>query len=451
MRSIIQRVVTQIKQDVGLALDAATIEAVCHESGHAWRRRELDPTATVHGFLLQILHGNTACSHVPRLLGKQVTAKAYGLARSRLPLEVFQRLLVVICSRLGGCVTDSGLWLGHRVWVMDGTGCSMPDTPDLQKAFGQPPLQRGGCGFPVAHLMALFHVRTGMLLRVAVAPLRTADMALAHRVHGELQRGDIVLADRAFGCFAHLATLATAGVYGAFRIQQSRIVNFRQGRLYIPSGRHTQRRYPVPSTRWIRKLGPLDQVVEYTKSKKCPSWLTAEQWKCLPCTLLVRELRYSLAAAGYRSHSVTLMTTLLDVDRYPAEALAELYGQRWQVETNLRHLKITLGLDVLHTKTVEGIHKELAMFSIAYNLVRLVMLEAAERQGVPPTRISFIDALRWLRQARPYEPFPPLIVLPERPGRSEPRVRKRRPKNYPAMTKPRTTLKQVLTSKGLTS
>jgi hypothetical protein len=145
------------------------------------------------------------------------------------------------------------------------------------------------------------------------------------------------------------------------------------------------------------------------------------------------------------------MTTLLDVDRYPAEALAELYGQRWQVETNLRHLKITLGLDVLHTKTVEGIHKELAMFSIAYNLVRLVMLEAAERQGVPPTRISFIDALRWLRQARPYEPFPPLIVLPERPGRSEPRVRKRRPKNYPAMTKPRTTLKQVLTSKGLTS
>jgi len=128
---------------------------------------------------LQILHGNTACSHVPRLLGKQVTAKAYSEARSRLALEVFQQLLVIVCGRLQACVNDTGRWLGHRVWVMDGTGCSMPDTPELQKAFGQPPMQRVGCGFPVAHLLAMFHVGTGMLVRVVAAPLRTGDMALA--------------------------------------------------------------------------------------------------------------------------------------------------------------------------------------------------------------------------------------------------------------------------------
>jgi hypothetical protein len=199
----------------------------------------------------------------------------------------------------------------------------------------------------------------------------------------------------------------------------------------------------------MRKLGLDDQIVEYSRPPKCPSWLTAEQWRNFPSTLLVRELRYSLSSPGRRSQSVTLMTTLVDADHYPAAAIAELYGQRWQVETNLRHLKNTLGLDVLRTKTAIGVHKELAMFSIAYNLVRLVMLEAADNQGVPPARISFVDALRWLRHAGTHDQLPPLIVIPDRPGRSEPRVRKRRPKNYPAMTKPRARLKQMLGTKGV--
>lgn len=126
MYGIIQHAVMQIKDDVGSALDTETIETLCRTVGHVWRERELGPAATVQGFLLQVLHGNTACSDVPRLLGKQVTAKAYSLARNRLPLEVFQQLLAVICSRLEACVNDAGRWLGHRVWVMDGTGCSMP-------------------------------------------------------------------------------------------------------------------------------------------------------------------------------------------------------------------------------------------------------------------------------------------------------------------------------------
>ena len=200
------------------------------------------------------------------LLGKNVTAKAYGLARSRLPLEVFQRLLAVICGHLEACVNDTGRWRGHRVWVMDGTGCSMPDNAGLQEAFGQPPLQRPGYGFPVAHLLAFFHVGTGMLLRVAVAPLRTADMALAKYVHAELERGDILLGDRAFGSFGHLAALATAGAYGVFRIQQTRIVNFCQGRRHITSSCRERRVEKVPSTRWIK-------------------------------------LRYALVAKGYRSRS----------------------------------------------------------------------------------------------------------------------------------------------------
>lgn len=444
MRCSIQQAVTQIKRDVGRALDAGTIEQVCRAVGHVWRKRELDPAATLQGFLLQILHGNTACSHVPRLLGKEVTAKAYGLARSRLPFEVFQRLLTIICTSLGACVNDTGRWHGHRVWVIDGTGCSMPDTPALQKAFGQPPMQKTGCGFPVAHLMALFHVGTGMLIRVAVAPLRTGDMMLAQHVHGAVRRGDIMLGDRAFGSFGHLAALSAVGAFGVFRIQQTRIVSFRQGRVYLPSGRRQRPPWKLPSTRWIRRLGKHDQIVEYTKTKACPNWLNPDEWSRVPDTLIVRELRYSVSTRGRRTRSVTIMTTLLDAERYPAQEIAELYGLRWQVETNLRHLKLTLGLDVLHTKSVDGIHKELAMFAIAYNLVRLVMLEAAQRQGVPAARISFIDALRWLRDASPQAPLRRLLVLPDRPGRYEPRVRKRRPKQYPAMKKTRRELTQTL-------
>jgi hypothetical protein len=449
MEMSIHQAVMRIKEDVGRALDAETIEPICRAVGHVWRRRELDPTATLQGFLLQVLHGNTACCHVPRLMGKQVTAKAYCLARRRVPLEVFQQLLAVICGRLRGCVNDTGRWLGHRVWVVDGTGCAMPDTPGLQQAFGQPPLQRPGCGFPVAHLLALFHVSTGMLLRVAVGPLRTGDMTLAKHVHRELQRGDIVLGDRAFGTFGHLAALAAVGAYGVFRIQQTRIVSFRSGRVYLPSGCPQRGESRKPSTRWVNKLGPCDQIVEYAKTRGRPKWISPDEWDRFPATILVRELRYSVKTPGYRSRSVTLMTTLLDAARYPAPMIAELYRLRWQVETNLRHLKITLGMDTFHTKSVDGVHKELAMFAIAYNLVRLVMLEAAERQGVPPSRISFIDALRWLREAGPHTPLTPLVVLPERPGRHQPRVRKRRPKKYPLMQKPRIALTQALSRTGV--
>jgi hypothetical protein len=325
----------------------------------------------------------------------------------------------------------------------------MPDTPGLQQAFGQPPLQRPGCGFPVAHLLALFHVSTGMLLRVAVGPLRTGDMTLAKHVHRELQRGDIVLGDRAFGTFGHLAALAAVGAYGVFRIQQTRIVSFRSGRVYLPSGCPQRGESRKPSTRWVNKLGPCDQIVEYAKTRGRPKWISPDEWDRFPATILVRELRYSVKTPGYRSRSVTLMTTLLDAARYPAPMIAELYRLRWQVETNLRHLKITLGMDTFHTKSVDGVHKELAMFAIAYNLVRLVMLEAAERQGVPPSRISFIDALRWLREAGPHTPLTPLVVLPERPGRHQPRVRKRRPKKYPLMQKPRIALTQALSRTGV--
>ena len=266
-------------------------------------------------------------------------------------------------------------------------------------------------------------------------------------VHPALGAGDVLVGDRGFCSFAHLAMLARDGVQAVFRMHQRQIVDFTPGRPHaLPDAK--RRSKGLPRSRWLRGLGVLDQVVEWFKPEDRPEWMTAEQYEALPATLAVRELRYEVGRPGFRTRTVTLVTTLLDAEAYPLGALAGLYGARWRVELNLRHLKTTMKMDVLKCKTVEGVLKELTVYAIVYNLVRVVMVEAARRQGVDVERVSFVDALRWLAQARPGEDLPELVVNPERPDRYEPRVRKRRPKQYALMTKPRSELRKALLDQG---
>jgi hypothetical protein len=282
------------------------------------------------------------------------------------------------------------------------------------------------------------------LLRTIVAPLRTHDLAQASQLHAEMSPGDVLIADRGFCSYAHLALLLRGGLHAVFRLHQKQLVDFRIGRMHSPPFGPYKNIKGLPKTRWIKWLGTLDQQVEYPKPKELPTWLNAETYAALPASLVLRELRYRIEQPGCRTREVILVTTLIDAELYPAAELADLYGRRWQVETDLRHLKQTLRMDVLRTKTVAGIHKELAMFALVYNLVRLVMLEAAKRQKVPVERISFIDALRWLQHAPADGNLRDLAVLPHRPGRHEPRVRKRRPKEYDLMNRPRDELRQAL-------
>lgn len=447
MASNILAAVRQIKSNVAEHLEAAAIERLCQQLQHVWRQRLLGPVMTVHAFLLQVLHGNTACDVVPHLIGQSFSGDAYIQARLRLPLELFQRLLAAVGESLAECRDDAARWCGHRVWLLDGSSCSMPDTPALQQAFGQPGGQRKGCGFPVAHLLTLFHAGSGLLQKVLVAPLRTHDLKQAWQMHPELAPGDVLLADRGFCSYAHLAQLFAAGLHGVLRIHQRLIVDFRKGRMHVPPSPPFPKlkgAKGLPRSAWTKWLGHCDQLVEWFKPKRRPTWISAAAYAALPASLLVRELRYRIQQPGYRTREVVLVTTLLDPRTYTAEKLAELYAGRWQVEVNLRHLKQTLHLDVLRCKTVAGIHKELLMIALAYNLVRLVMLRAAQTQRVGVHRISFIDALRWLCHVAGGDPLCPLIVLPSRPGRHEPRVRKRRPKQYPVMRQPRATLRKAL-------
>ncbi len=320
----------------------------------------------------------------------------------------------------------------------------MPDKLALQKAFGQPGGQKAGCGFPVAHFLALMHAGTGMVLKVLTAPMRTHDLSGMIELHPELREGDVLAGDCGFCSFAHLALLLGRGVQAVFRIHQRQIVDFTPGRPHVVPEGSNRGKKGLPRSRWIKAFGFQDQLVEWFKPVQGPKWMSAEQYASLPGSLRLRELRYRIDCKGFRPEEITLVTTLIDAELYPAEELASVYHRRWMIETNFRHLKITMKMDVLKCKTVDGVLKELAVFVLIYNLVRLVMVEASRRQEVEVDRISFIDALRWLMSALPGDVLCQLVVNPHRPGRYEPRVKKRRPKTYPFMNRPRRELKKAL-------
>lgn len=429
----------QVREDLAGLLDRSIVEEVCRELVYRWRARELDPYRTLHLFILQVLNQNTAMTHLPHLSGGRFTASAYCQARQRLPLALLEQLVRQLTSKLHDG-RDDLLWHGHRLWLEDGTGISMPDTAELQARFGQPGNQKPGCGFPVAHLLALFEAKAGCLREVIVGPLRTQDIACAAELHPKLAPGDVLVGDRGFCSYAHLALISQAKLHAVFRVHQKQIVDFHPHRPCSQEILGTG----IPTSRWVRRLGPCDQLVEWHKPASRPKWMSPEQFAELPKKILVREIKWRIRDPHRRVREVVLVTTLLDSERYPAAEIAGLYRQRWQVEVDLRDLKTTLGMDVLKGHSVDVVLKELQVFVLVYNLVRLVMLKAARRQRVRPSRLSFIDALRWLQPPKPARSLPELIVNPERPGRVEPRCIKRHMKEYDLMTRPREELRKRL-------
>ena len=430
------------------AVGRGSVEAVCGELGHAWRDRTLDPATTIALFVQQVLHGNCPCSEVRHLAagGPSFTPGAYCQARSRLPLSVYRSLLTRVVDAALPHTREAGhRWRGHRVFHVDGTTFSMPDTPGLQRAFGQPAAQAPGCGFPAAHLLVLFSASTGLLLDAAAGPLYTGDIGVAAGMHPHLGEGDVLVGDDAFGTYAHLALLLRDGLHGLFPVHHSRIVDFTPRRPHCPEGRRAVE--GVPRSRWVGSLGRDDQLVEWFKPKTRPLWMTKRAYAELPGSITVRELRRTVTGPAGNAVTLTMVTTLTDPRAYPAEgrhSLVDLRMRRWDVETNIRHLKSTMRMEVLRCKTEQGVRKELVVFGIVYNLVRVAMLEAARRQEVPVARVSFADAYRWLRHARPGDVMPALLVNPDRPGRAEPRVVKRRPKSHDLMNKPRDQLRKAL-------
>ena len=297
----------------------------------------------------------------------------------------------------------------------------------------------------MARLLGLFHAGTGVLLKLVVAPLLTHDLTQVQAVHPALHPGDVLVADRGLCSYAHLALLVQGGVHAVLRVGARQLVDFTPGRPFVmPSIRRTPAVKGIPRSRWLKTLGVHDQLVTWFKPQTSPSWLARETLATLPESLGLREVRYGISTPGFRTRQITLVTTLVDAAVYRADDLAELYRLRWQVETTLAHLKTTMQMDVLHGKTVSGVLKELTIFAMVYNLVRMVMWHSAILQHLGVERISVVDALRWLGAPSTGIPLGALIVNPTRPHRVEPRVKKRRPKPFPLMITPRQALRQQL-------
>jgi hypothetical protein len=307
----------------------------------------------------------------------------------------------------------------------------LPDTAQNQKQYPQPKTQKPGCGFPVARLLVLFCLSCGALVAYELGALEVAERELWRRIWETLQAGDVLLGDRGFCSLGEFWWLRRRGVDCVARL------NARRSSGMIP----------------MHRLGKNDWLVVWEKMKRPPLWMSAEQWARVPPWLLVRQVTVSVAVQGFRTQQLTVATTLLDPKQWPAAKLAQLYRRRWQVELFIRDIKTTLGMEALSCKSPALARKELLLHLIAYNLIRALIWEAAARAGVAAGRLSFKGALDTLRQ------WTPLLVMcgkserkellnrflaalgahivPDRPGRAEPRAIKTRPKNYPLLTKPR--------------
>jgi hypothetical protein len=447
---------TQAIKDNPLSfLSRIDVPGICEQCDHDWRDRELDPATTLACFMQQVLHGNVSCNETRHICKKMLDAtlefsgQAYCQARARLPLAVYRAVLKKVCDDLLPITAQTEhRWRGHRTFHIDGSSFSMPDTPELQKAFGMPSGQTEGCGFPTGHLLVLFSAATGLLIDAWASHLNTSDLAGSPAAQAHLQAGDIVIGDDIFSGYCHLALLQTQGLHGLFPVHHRRIVDFTPGRSHNAPG--ATRAAGRPSSRWIKWLGPRDQLVEYFKEDK-PQWMSEQQYAALPESMVVREIRRTVTRPGLGTITITMVTTLLDPLEYPAEELMELRLRRWDVETNIGHLKTTMGMNVLRCKSEQGVLKELSVFCIVYNLVRGVTLHAAKRQEVPVSRISFADAYHWMRHAKLGDVLPALVVNPYRPNRVEPRCKKRRAKQYDLMTKPRAQLRKLLKNKRKTA
>ena len=426
-------------------LDADTVRDALAEEHVIFRDRLFAPWTTLWTFLSQVLDPMHCCLQaVARLLAYRLAqglppcsseTGAYCQARQRLPEGAVKQLMRTTGKKLHDReMPDAWLWKGRTVKPVDGTTVSMADTPENQQAYPQPASQKPGVGFPLARLLVVFSLAVGTVLEAAVGKYQgkqTGEISLFRSLHDSLEPGDVVLGDRIFCTYFDIALLQEDHVDMVTRLHQRRRADFRRG----------------------RRLGPNDHLVTWTKPVQRPQWLDEATYERLPETLTLREVRVRVNIPGFRSDSIVVVTTLLDAEEYTVADLAELYRARWQAELFLRSLKQTLQKDVLRCHSPEMVRKEIWTHFLAYNLIRGVMADAAEKHSILPRELSFKTALELLLAFAPHLAAMPTseanayynqlldALAPHRvgnrPDRCEPRVKKRRPKPYPWMKEPR--------------
>jgi hypothetical protein len=409
------------------------------------RERLFPPTETLSMFLAQALSADRSCQQavddaaVKRLVGDlprcSTHTGAYCKARKRLPLEMVARLARHTGRLIAEGAPSMWHWQGRPVRLVDGATVAMPDTPDNQAAYPQPASQKPGLGFPLCRIVALLCLGGGALLDVATGPCQgkgSDEQSLLRSVLDALQPGDILLGDAFYATYFLLCELVRRGVDGVFE-------------------QHGARRRSTDFSLG-EKLGERDHLIVLHKPKSKPDWMSQADYDQAPDTLQVRELH-----AGGK----ILVTTLSCPKRTPKPAIKALYRSRWHVELDLRNIKTTLGMEMLSCKTPEMAIKELWVYLLAYNLIRLLMAQAAWLADQIPRQLSFKHTVQiWIawqqrgggtHDAVSISSLLVLIAQPrvgKRPGRVEPRAVKRRPKPFPLLSKPRPVAREDIRQNG---
>ena len=411
------------------------------ESGSLSRNRIFSKKNTFWAFLSQVVDADGGCKEVVRKFqafvamraGKTLSSStsAYCQARKNIEEGSLKSILEYLSQQLSRAACAERLQ-GRRVIVADGTGVSMPDTEENQKVWPQQKNQKPGCGFPQAAICACFNLANGALLSYELGNKKSHELPMLRKQWGMFKEGDIFLGDKGFCSYYDQSSFKDRGVDSVVTLA---------------------RRKPVTAAESLKVIAENDLLIQWHKPKHNKhSSYSKEEWEALPETLPLRQIKVTVDQAGFRVKSFYIVTTLLDPKLYPTDEIADLYFERWDVELFFRDIKTTMGMDILRCKTPEMIRKEILMHMIAYNCIRILIVHATTGTETNTRRISFKGSLQAVRQWEPhlnqgntpskkqrdlirllYESIAACIVI-DRPGRSEPRAVKRRPKPYRLLT-----------------
>ena len=294
------------------------------------RDRVYPPLKTLSMFLAQALSEDRSCSKavIDMIIQSQddkskvsPNTSSYCLARQKLPLTLLTELTTEMGELVNDKIPEHWHWYGRRVYLIDGSTLTMPDTEESQIVFPQHGNQKPGLGFPICRFLVVTCLASGVVLNAAISSLKgkgSDEQSLLRTVLDTFRPGDIVLGDAFFGTFFLLAEMIKRGVDVLFEQFGSR-----QSKTDFGTG---------------ITLGKKDHLIELLKPKKKPDWMTQKEFDEAPEKIILREIK---------SGKKILITTLLSAKEYPKKAIKNLYKERWHVEVDIRHMKETLGMDVL--------------------------------------------------------------------------------------------------------
>jgi hypothetical protein len=440
----LEEVRARFARDQGLpfaeSLSELRILDALNEHGVKFRDRLFNPVTTIWGFLSQVLSEDHSCRDtVSRIMAHRVSSglepcspntASYCNARARLPTAALRSLAKQTAQQLQDSLPDEWRWHGRSVFIADGSHVSMPDTEENQASYPQPEVQEPGLGFPLARLTVLLSLARGACLDLAMAPYAgkgTGETTRLRQMYGSLQRGDVLVADALFDNYFLAWELRQRGIELVARVQAERV------------GSQTVESRP-------------DSAIIVWQRPNKPRGMTGEQYRSYPTSLTMRQVSVDARDNNNRAEQFQVVTTILDAS-IDGVQIGALYERRWDGEVDIRSIKSTLKMDILRCKTPEMVQKEIWAYLLAYNLLRTIMAVAANENGVEPREISFKGAKQVvtafapkLEAARPEQRADLVAALLKavayhrvgnRPGRWEPRARKRRPKPGNRLMQPR--------------